>query len=63
MKTVKASLRINKNGRLYCTLHQTHKVSVAPRNGCKICWMLFDNFSKQATIDNLVTEILDRAGH
>jgi hypothetical protein len=60
MKTVKASLRINKNGRLYCTLHQTYKVLRPPTGGCKVCWTLYDNLQKQSTIDKAI-EALEEA--
>lgn len=54
MRTIKASLKVNKNGRLFCTVHNTYKVSKQPKNDCKICWTLFENFStKQATLDLL----------
>ena len=59
MKTIKASLRLNKNGRLYCTVHNTYKVPLAPRNGCKICWLLFEHSAKQETINYLV-EVLEK---
>lgn len=58
MKTIKASLRINKNGRLHCTVHHTSKVALAPKNGCKICWVLFEHTAKILTID-LMQEVLE----
>jgi hypothetical protein len=46
MKTIKASLKINKNGRLFCTVHRTYKVLRAPTVDCKICWVLYNNLNK-----------------
>jgi hypothetical protein len=57
MKTVKASLRINKNGRLYCTAHQTYRVIIAPRNDCKICWELFDKNFVQPSLDSMIKDL------
>lgn len=63
MRAIKASLKLNKNGRLYCTVHKTYKVSAPPKTDCKICWTIYENVAKQVSIDNLMTEILDRNGH
>jgi hypothetical protein len=57
MKTIKASLRINKNGRLFCTLHNTYKVIKPPRNGCKVCWTLYEQAQKQSVIDTLLENL------
>jgi len=57
MRTIKASLRINKNGRLYCTAHQTYKVASPPRNGCKICWELFDKNIVQPSLDAMIEDL------
>jgi len=61
MKTIKASLKLNKNGRLFCSVHNTYRVVKPPKSNCKICWVLYNNSSKQDIIDYL-TEILDRNG-
>ena len=57
MRTIKASLKINKNGRLFCTVHNTYRVSKPPKNDCKICWTLFEYSDKQATCDLLQNAI------
>jgi hypothetical protein len=59
MKTIKASLRLNKNGRLFCTLHNTYRVTKPPRNGCNVCWTLYDNTTKQFAIDAAVEAIAE----
>jgi hypothetical protein len=66
MKTIKASLKINKNGRLFCALHKTYKVAKPPTTDCKICWVLYNNCSKQEVVNetvSYVTELLDSVGH
>lgn len=57
MKTIKASLRLNKNGRLFCTRHNTYKVSKPPTNGCKICWTIYDKSVVQPWIDKAVEQL------
>ena len=59
MRNIKASLRLNKNGRLFCTVHNTYKVSKPPKNDCKICWTLYENAPKQTELDKF-REIINR---
>lgn len=63
MRTIKASLKVNKNGKLQCTKHQTYKVIKPPTSNCTICWILYNNLHKQKVVEECVTEILDRVGH
>lgn len=57
MRTIKASLKLNKNGRLFCTLRQTYKVSKPPINNCKICWEIFDKSVVQPTLDKMIEDL------
>jgi hypothetical protein len=53
MKTIKASLKVNKNGRLYCALHKTYKVITPPTIDCTICWTIYEKSNEQVVLDIL----------
>ena len=57
MRTIKASLKINKNGRLFCTVHNTYKVSKLPVTNCKICWEIFDKSITQPFLDAAINDL------
>ena len=61
MKTIKASLKMYKNGRLFCSLHKTYRVSSPPTNGCKICWSIYYSFVKQFLIDDLFKKEVEKS--
>jgi hypothetical protein len=57
MRTIKASLKINKNGRLFCTKHQVYKVSRPPTTDCNICWTLFDQNKVQPILNKMIRDL------
>ena len=62
MRTIKATLKANKNGRLFCTVHQTYKVIRPPTSDCKVCWILYNNLHKQQVVEEEVNRVLDEVG-
>jgi hypothetical protein len=53
MRTIKASLKVNKNGRLYCALHKTYKIITQPTTDCTICWTIYEKSCEQIVLDIL----------